>query len=135
MPVLAWGAMPSDGNYTPWQNRVATFSCPSDPESQSLDRNIPPKNYVVSHGDFVGWWGEPATLGPFHVGVLYTDSRLLDFAAMDTRLIPINLLGIATTLSAYAQNTDAELLFVRRIVPLLHEKCLACHGHDEAMVK
>lgn len=65
----------------------------------------------------------------------FTRTGLLDFAAMDTRLIPINLLGIATTLSAYAQNTDAELLFVRRIVPLLHEKCLACHGHDEAMVK
>ncbi len=68
----AWGAMPSDANYTPWQTRVATFVCPSDPESQALDRNIPPKSYVFSHGDFVGWWGEPATRGPFHVGVLYT---------------------------------------------------------------
>lgn len=68
----AWGAMPSDANYTPWQNRVPTFACPSDPESQAVDRNIPPKSYVVSHGDFVGWWGEPATRGPFHVGILYT---------------------------------------------------------------
>jgi hypothetical protein len=29
----------------------------------------------------------------------------------------------------------AEQLFVRRIVPLFHEKCLACHGNDEAKIK
>ncbi len=29
----------------------------------------------------------------------------------------------------------AELLFVRRIAPLFHEKCLACHGNDEAKIK
>jgi prepilin-type N-terminal cleavage/methylation domain-containing protein/prepilin-type processing-associated H-X9-DG protein len=67
----AWGAMPSNANYTPWQTRVPSFLCPSDPESSAVDRNLPPKSYVFSHGDFVGWWGEPATRGPFHVGVLY----------------------------------------------------------------
>jgi hypothetical protein len=30
---------------------------------------------------------------------------------------------------------NAEELFVRRIVPLFHEKCLACHGKDEAKIK
>ena len=30
---------------------------------------------------------------------------------------------------------DTEALFVRRIVPLLHEKCLACHGNDPAQIK
>jgi hypothetical protein len=54
---------------------------------------------------------------------------------MKTRLIPLILLSIVTALPAYAQNADAEHLFVRRIVPLLHEKCLACHGNDEALVK
>ncbi|MFM9168069.1 MAG: DUF1549 domain-containing protein, partial [Verrucomicrobiota bacterium] len=34
-----------------------------------------------------------------------------------------------------AQNPDAEQLFVRRINPLFHEKCLACHGKDEAKIK
>jgi mono/diheme cytochrome c family protein len=29
----------------------------------------------------------------------------------------------------------AEHLFVRRITPLFHEKCLACHGQDEAKIK
>jgi len=29
----------------------------------------------------------------------------------------------------------AEQLFVRRISPLFHEKCLACHGNDEAKIK
>jgi hypothetical protein len=29
----------------------------------------------------------------------------------------------------------AEQLFVRRIVPLLAGKCLACHGQDEAKIK
>ncbi|MEX2560092.1 MAG: c-type cytochrome domain-containing protein, partial [Pirellulales bacterium] len=26
----------------------------------------------------------------------------------------------------------AEVLFVRRVLPLLHEKCLACHGGGES---
>lgn len=30
---------------------------------------------------------------------------------------------------------DAELLFVRRIGPLFHEKCLACHGNDDSKIK
>ena len=30
---------------------------------------------------------------------------------------------------------QAEQLFVRRIAPLLHEKCLACHGKDESQIK
>jgi mono/diheme cytochrome c family protein len=30
---------------------------------------------------------------------------------------------------------NAEELFVRRIGPLFHEKCLACHGQDDAKIK
>ncbi|HYF35922.1 MAG TPA: DUF1549 domain-containing protein, partial [Prosthecobacter sp.] len=30
---------------------------------------------------------------------------------------------------------DAEALFVRRVWPLFEEKCLACHGKDEAKIK
>ncbi len=45
------------------------------------------------------------------------------------------LMSIAAVSPARAQNTDAELLFVRRIAPIFHEKCLACHGNDEAMIK
>jgi len=30
---------------------------------------------------------------------------------------------------------DPEALFVRRIQPLIHEKCIACHGQDEAKIK
>jgi len=41
------------------------------------------------------------------------------------------LLAPGMTLAA----ETAEELFVRRIVPLLHEKCLACHGQDEAEIK
>lgn len=33
---------------------------------------------------------------------------------------------------AIADDMDAELLFVRRIQPLLNEKCLACHGNDQS---
>lgn len=32
-------------------------------------------------------------------------------------------------------SADAEALFVRRVSPLLHDKCLACHGNDEAKIK
>jgi hypothetical protein len=31
--------------------------------------------------------------------------------------------------------TKRSSFFVRRIVPLFHEKCLACHGNDEAKIK
>lgn len=47
----------------------------------------------------------------------------------------IALLSIAAALPAFAQDTDAEILFVRRIAPLLYEKCLACHGKDEGKIK
>ena len=57
-----------------------------------------------------------------------------------TKLMP-TMLGsicftalIAGALFAQPASTtteDAELLFVRRIQPLLSEKCLACHGNDE----
>jgi hypothetical protein len=45
----------------------------------------------------------------------------------------ISVLGVVGP-SALADE-KAEQLFVRRIVPLFHEKCLACHGNDEAMIK
>ena len=39
------------------------------------------------------------------------------------------------TCSIAAADEKAEQLFVRRIAPLFHEKCLACHGQDEAKIK
>jgi mono/diheme cytochrome c family protein len=45
----------------------------------------------------------------------------------------ISVLGVAAP-SAFAAG-NAEELFVRRIAPLFHEKCLACHGNDEAKIK
>ncbi len=43
---------------------------------------------------------------------------------------------------AFAESTrpveidkHVEHLFVRRVAPLLHEKCLACHGQEEAKIK
>ena len=44
-------------------------------------------------------------------------------------LIPMHA---ATAADAHA---DAEALFVRRVWPLLQEKCLACHGQDEKKIK
>jgi mono/diheme cytochrome c family protein len=49
------------------------------------------------------------------------------------------LLAFASLVSASAEQAPeaerAEQLFVRRIVPLFHEKCLACHGDDEGNIK
>jgi mono/diheme cytochrome c family protein len=50
------------------------------------------------------------------------------------RSIVASFFLLAATLPAVADDS-AELLFVRRIVPLFHEKCLACHGNDEAKIK
>ena len=33
------------------------------------------------------------------------------------------------------EGTEGEQLFVRRINPLFHEKCLSCHGQDEGKIK
>ncbi len=47
------------------------------------------------------------------------------------------VIGVAFVQSnaSAANNEQAEQLFVRRIIPLFHEKCLACHGKDEAQIK
>ncbi len=42
------------------------------------------------------------------------------------------LLSTATGVAQTSVNADAEALFVRRIAPLLQEKCVACHGQDES---
>ena len=45
------------------------------------------------------------------------------------------VLLLVTTGALRAADDKAERLFVRRIAPLLAEKCLACHGKDEAKIK
>jgi mono/diheme cytochrome c family protein len=42
---------------------------------------------------------------------------------------------LSTALRATGAEADAEALFVRRVLPLFQEKCLACHGHDEKKIK
>ncbi len=51
--------------------------------------------------------------------------------------VPIVVALIAFPLAGVAApaQIDAEALFVRRVSPLLHDKCLACHGNDEAKIK
>jgi len=41
----------------------------------------------------------------------------------------------ASPFVARASTPEAEALFVRRIQPLLQQKCIACHGQDEAKIK
>jgi hypothetical protein len=50
------------------------------------------------------------------------------------KVMQLILLCVAAVLPAQARSDEAELLFVRRIAPLFHEKCLACHGNDEAKI-
>ena len=42
---------------------------------------------------------------------------------------------LAAALPAAETGAGAEELFTRRVAPLLQEKCLACHGRDEAKLK
>ena len=44
------------------------------------------------------------------------------------------VMGISAS-NANAVADHAELLFVRRIQPLLSEKCLACHGNDASEIQ
>ncbi|WP_395719735.1 PSD1 and planctomycete cytochrome C domain-containing protein [Prosthecobacter sp.] len=50
------------------------------------------------------------------------------------RLLVASFFLLASSLPAAADDS-AELLFVRRIVPLFAEKCMACHGNDPAKLK
>ena len=47
-------------------------------------------------------------------------------------LVLVSILGMTAASSAAE---DAEALFVRRVLPLFEEKCLACHGRDEKKIK
>lgn len=47
-----------------------------------------------------------------------------------TRILLALLAVLLVTVPLRGAEDDAELLFVRRIAPLLHEKCAACHGGD-----
>ena len=51
------------------------------------------------------------------------------------RLLRLLLAMLCVATPALAADEKAELLFVRRVAPLLAEKCLACHGKDEAKIK
>lgn len=41
------------------------------------------------------------------------------------------LLPLSISIATHASANDAEQLFVRRILPLLNDKCFACHGKDK----
>jgi len=47
----------------------------------------------------------------------------------------VSALTLLLPLTRFCAGSDAESLFVRRVAPLFHEKCLACHGQDEAKIK
>ncbi len=38
------------------------------------------------------------------------------------------LIGIIASVQTTVSGTDAEIIFIRRVAPLLREKCVACHG-------
>ena len=44
-------------------------------------------------------------------------------------------LALLAALHLNASASESEALFVRRVWPLLNDKCLACHGKDEAKIK
>ncbi len=50
-------------------------------------------------------------------------------------LVAAALLSGPPANSAALTPADAEALFVRRVRPLLQEKCLSCHGRDEEKIK
>ncbi len=54
-------------------------------------------------------------------------------------MLRVTLIVCATALGTAplfgALSTDPEVHFVRRVWPLLKEKCLSCHGDDEAKIK
>ena len=53
---------------------------------------------------------------------------------MTSRSVALIVLLLAASSAAAADNA-AEVVFVRRVRPLLREKCLACHGGDAARIE
>jgi len=51
------------------------------------------------------------------------------------RLPALWLVMVGAAVPSLAAEAKAESLFVRRVAPLFHEKCLACHGQEEAKIK
>jgi len=51
------------------------------------------------------------------------------------RLSALGLVMVGAAVPSLGAEEKAESLFVRRVAPLFHEKCLACHGQDEAKIK
>ena len=49
------------------------------------------------------------------------------------RFLLLSSLLLASALTTFASDADAH--FVRRVWPLFAEKCLSCHGNDEAKIK
>ncbi|MDX1925329.1 MAG: PSD1 and planctomycete cytochrome C domain-containing protein [Pirellulaceae bacterium] len=59
-------------------------------------------------------------------------------SAIALQLVSLLLIAFCFTTNAVSQavaTDDAELLFVRRVQPLLNEKCMACHGNDESNIE
>ena len=65
--------------------------------------------------------------------------RLGGSAALSSGVVPVVLLLILTAIGRLGAQvpagSPAELLFVRRVSPLLAQRCLACHGQDAAQIK
>ncbi len=58
---------------------------------------------------------------------------LWNLACLGVDWFLISVLGVVVP--SVLADEPSEQLFVRRIVPLFHEKCLASHGNDEAKIK
>jgi len=52
-----------------------------------------------------------------------------------TRLFPVLAVLAAPLVAAPLTTSDAESLFVKRVLPMMQDKCLSCHGRDEAKIK
>jgi mono/diheme cytochrome c family protein len=50
-------------------------------------------------------------------------------------LLGCGICGLFLTATNAVADDQSELLFVRRILPLFHEKCLPCHGNDDQNIK
>ncbi len=56
------------------------------------------------------------------------------FASSPLFLCSLGLFGLSHP-SQSAEPSAGEILYVRRLAPLFHERCLSCHGNDEAKIK
>ncbi len=82
-----------------------------------------PKDHAPTKAPTASENSSPSSTTPFQTSIF-----LVRHSTFKTATIALAVLS--TTLPTFAQDTNADRLFTLRVLPVLKEKCLGCHGEN-----